>query len=333
MTGMPQNVLGTYNASKAMGIFGKQMPFTGSRTAEKPSGSSISQIRRAMKKGSEAAAGPSSGSVIESMKLYSQSLKKQRARSNDTALAKRKLRYSFKNISSKIISSKTSISARQVVGQAKREIQKLKDAKRTGKYDSDEIDAAIDHAKAMERIARKKVKHLEEEEMAKRCSKEDGAAPEGTDVAETEGGKDPVRKELNELRDEVGEIAKKAEGKEYIETDEVTNEMLEDITKGMEEMLDEIEELCDLMDELISSPKDMDPGDIKMLKIKHRNKEMKEITKANAEYLKAVFDRYEKERSLQASMNASSLPGQSGSGGISAAFCPEAPATAIDVAL
>ena len=31
-----------------------------------------------------------------------------------------------------------------------------------------------------------------------------------------------------------------------------------------------------------------------MMKIKHRNKEMKEIVKADAEYLKAVFDHLEK---------------------------------------
>ena len=34
-----------------------------------------------------------------------------------------------------------------------------------------------------------------------------------------------------------------------------------------------------------------------MMKIKHRNKEMKDIVKADAEYLKAVFDRLEKMKS------------------------------------
>ena len=33
---------------------------------------------------------------------------------------------------------------------------------------------------------------------------------------------------------------------------------------------------------------------LKMMKIKHRNKEMKDIVKADAEYLKAVFDHLEK---------------------------------------
>lgn len=38
----------------------------------------------------------------------------------------------------------------------------------------------------------------------------------------------------------------------------------------------------------------MDPADLKMMKIKHRNKEMKDIVKADAEYLKAVFNHLEK---------------------------------------
>ena len=50
----------------------------------------------------------------------------------------------------------------------------------------------------------------------------------------------------------------------------------------------------ELSDTMLSVKKDIDPADIKMMKIKHRNKEMKEIVKADAEYLKAVFDRLEK---------------------------------------
>ena len=319
MTGMQNNMPGAYTARSAMYTSGSRLTYSGFKTADRTDGTNISRIRRVMRKGSEAAAGPSPTSVIENMQLYSQNLKKQRARSSDTALAKRKLRYSFKNISSKIISSKTSISARQVVGQAKREIQKLKDAKRSGKYDSDEIDAAIDHAKAMERIARRKVRHLEEEEMAKRCSTGEGQTPAVADPAEKESEQDPVRKEIDALREEVREIAKKADNEEYVESDEVTNEMLEEITKGMEEMLDEMEQLCDLMDEMISNPRDMDPEDIDMLRIKHRNREMKEITKADAEYLKAMFDRYEEEKSLD-----------SGAAPVSAS---SAPAPVIDVAL
>ena len=81
----------------------------------------------------------------------------------------KKLKYSFKNISGKLIRSKTSVAARQVAGEAKREVLRLKQQKQSGKYDNEEIEAAINHAKAMERVAKKKVRHLEEEELAKAC--------------------------------------------------------------------------------------------------------------------------------------------------------------------
>lgn len=57
--------------------------------------------------------------------------------------------------------------ARLAAAQARREILRLKSQKQSGKYDNEELEAAIEHAKAMERVAKKKARHLEEEEMAK----------------------------------------------------------------------------------------------------------------------------------------------------------------------
>lgn len=264
----------------------------------------ISRMKRALQSGAEATIKASTPtSVLEGMQLYSQSLKKQRDKSQDTALAKRKLKYNFKSISSKIISSKTSVAARQVVGQAKREIEKLRNARRSGKYDSEEIDAAIDHAKAMERIARKKARHLEEEEMAKRCSSSSGQAAAPPD--DDQGRKtDPVEEEIKKLRDEIREMGGKAENGEYIESGQVTNEMIEDICEDMEDMLEDIEELNDLMDELVSNPVDMDPEDFDAMRIKHRNKEMKEMTKADGEYLKAMFEMFERQSGAEQAASA-----------------------------
>ena len=255
----------------------------------------VSRMRKALRNVSENTASNMPVSVVDSMKLYSQTLKKQRKTTEENALVKRKLKYSFKKISSKIISSKTSTMAREAVAQAKREIQKIKAARRTGKYDEEEIEAALDHAKSMERIARKKVKHLEEEEMAKRCSSGSGAESASSVEEDTPADEeDPVKEEIDKLRDEIDVIGERARRGEYIESDNITNEMLDDITEGMEEMLDAIGDLNDLLNELSSSPVNMDPADIDAMRIKHRNREMKEITKADAEYLKAVFDHYEK---------------------------------------
>ncbi|MBP5384264.1 MAG: hypothetical protein J6Y57_04755, partial [Lachnospiraceae bacterium] len=106
-------------------------------------------------------------SILDSMQRYSDSVRTQRQQAKDTSLTKKKCSYHFKSISAQIIRSKTSMAARQAVSQATREILKLKREKMSGKYDSEEIEAAILHAESMERIARKKVKHLEAEELAK----------------------------------------------------------------------------------------------------------------------------------------------------------------------
>lgn len=332
MTGIGNNILYSYTAAKTARIPRNVSQvvagFVSNDENQKPK-ADVSKMRRALRSGAENLASTTQVSVIDNMQLYSKALEKQRKSSKDTSLAKQKLKYSFKKISSKIINSKTSTAAREVVAQAKREIQKLKAAKRTGKYDEEELEAALDHAKAMERIARKKARHLEEEEMAKRCSSDSGSSASQIAYDEdNEDDKNSVKKEISELRDDLKEISDKADNEEYIESDDVTDEMISEITDSMEEMLDSIEELSDLMDEIMSNPVNMDPEDIDAMVIKHRNKEMKEITKADSEYLKALFDHYEK---IKAD-GAMPAGGFEGSDSASVAV-PPASASAIDVAL
>ena len=88
-------------------------------------------------------------SILGSIQSYSDTLRMQKQQSNATALKLKKLKYHFKNISSKILSSKTSVTARQVASQARREVLRLNREKQNEKYDSEEIEAAITHAKAM----------------------------------------------------------------------------------------------------------------------------------------------------------------------------------------
>ena len=297
MTGIGNPILYSYTASKTAVVPKNVKQVIGNFAKSDDNAAAkadVSKMRRVLRSGAKNLAKETNTPVIDNMQLYAKALKKQRMNNNDVALEKKKVKYSFKKISSKIISSKTSTAAREAVSQAKREIQKLKAARRSGKYDPEEIEAALDHAKAMERIARKKVKHLEEEEMARRCSPDGGSATTpAVDDEEIREDKDPVKEEIDELRKEVGKMAGKAENEEYIESADITNEMISEITEGMEEMLDAIEEMNDLMDELAGNVTDMDPEDIKAMIIKHRNKEMKDITKADADYLKAMFEHYE----------------------------------------
>ncbi len=271
--------------------------------------------------------------IISSSMSYSEKLKADREKVKDASLEKKKLRYQFKDISSKIIRSKTSQTARQAVSSARRELLRLKEEKKSGKYDAEEIEAAITHAKAMERAARKKVKHLEEEEMLKASggpcadieieqeerledSQEENIESEDIDEQAYSGDydsefEDMSLEELTAAFEQLQQQSADTMNELQAMSDDMMNEMqaiYDDMTDSMEEMtselMDEMEEgmqdmleqmgLGELADSLTAARGDIDPADYKMMKIKHRCKEMKEITKADSEYLKAVFKYLEK---------------------------------------
>ena len=253
-------------------------------------------------------------SYMSNMQKYSELLRTQRTKAKDVSGKLKKLKYHYKDISSKIMRSKTSAMARQVVSQAKREVLRLKREKQSGKYDSEEIDAAIVHAKAMERIARKKVKHLEEEEMAKACGGLCADSQISDERTEEEQEKD--RTSIDKLERE--ELQHEDMQQEEAQQEELLNEetiepitisemnasVLEDLSQELfHEMSEELQDLMselgldELNDSLLSAKRDMDPADLKEMKIKHRNREMKEIVKADNEYLKAYFKYLEKQDS------------------------------------
>lgn len=231
---------------------------------------------------------PIINSIINDSQSYAETLQIQRQRASDTKLKLKKLKYQFKNLSSRILRSKTSLSAKQAAGQARREFLRLKREKLSNQDDSAEMEAAIAHAKAMERIAKKKARHLEEEELVKTtggpCS--DRIVDEELETEEIEAMDDDIpEEEFSET-----EISEEDISLEMLY--EFTEEFTEDISQILEDLgIDE------LMEDITYSGEEMDPEDLKEMKIKHRNKEMKEIVKADAEYLKAIFDGLEKAKS------------------------------------
>lgn len=279
-----------------------------------------------------------SSSIFSSTQSYGESLRAQRQNAKDTSLALKKLKYQFKSISTKILRSKTSLAARQVAGQARREVLRLKREKQSqnSDYDAEELEAAITHAQAMERVAKKKVRHLEEEELAKAAGgmcadaevKEKEASPEEQaaeeECAEAALSSDGVQGDAltdeavihyeaasawDAVQDDVSveafytqpdyeELSSRLSDMDLTLSDMegLTSEVLDELSQSMQEMLEEMG-LGELTDSLLAIKGDMDPADLKLMKIKHRNKEMKEIVKADAEYLKAVFDQMEKEKS------------------------------------
>lgn len=321
-TGLPQAFSGgrkTQNNQKSIfgaknsqsGIFGQKSG--NSMFATK---SSVTDIRRMLSKDSQsaqmqAANSWSQDSIVTSSLSYSESLRNQRQQTKNTTLALKKLKYQFKNISSKILRSKTSQAAKQAAGQARREVLRLKRQKQSGNYDDDEIEAAINHAKAMERVAKKKAKHLEEEELTKAAGGiwqgEKVCTDEEERTSDTDQNTDPEAKE--ELPCETSDAQTDMDLEQYdypqldqfllqtsdfmVEMSDFTSEMMQELSDSMRDMMEEMG-MDELSDTMLSVKKDIDPADLKMMKIKHRNKEMKDIVKADAEYLKAVFDRLEK---------------------------------------
>ena len=295
--------------------------------------SSVTDIRRMLSRNSQstqtqAANSWGQDSIVTSSLSYSESLRNQRQQTKNTTLALKKLKYQFKNISSKILRSKTSQAAKQAAGQARREVLRLKRQKQNSDSDSEEIDAAIAHAQAMERVAKKKAKHLEEEEMVKAaggiCQGDRISEEETKDVqdAEAENAQNEEEMSAEGSADEVsGDFsAYEYAGNEayagdsydtsdyialgmdafYAQAGDFMSEMSDFTSELMQEMSDSLRDLMEEMgldgisDTAVSVNREMDPADLKMMKIKHRNKEMKDIVKADAEYLKAVFDRLEK---------------------------------------
>lgn len=345
--------------SNVNGIFGQQNG-KGNGAGMFSAKGSVSDIRRMLSRDSQSAQtqmanGCGQESIVTSTLSYSETIRNQRQQTKNTTLALKKLKYQFKSVSSRILRSKTSQAAKQAAGQARREILRLKMQKQSGEYDDEEIQAAIHHAEAMERVAKKKAKHLEEEEMAKAA----GGISQGEKVCvdeepreakDTEAEKDAEDEE--KMNEDGYEEAAYEDGYDYPQPDDfllqtgdlmaamsdVTSETMRELSDSMRDMMEEMG-MDELSDTMLSVKKDMDPADLKMMKIKHRNKEMKEIVKADSEYLKAVFNRLEKMKDnpvIPSGNSGNIIPGSSGTSfsadaagiGISAA-----PAPVIDVSL
>lgn len=349
-TGLPQAFSGgrkTQNNQKS--IFGAKNK------------SSVTDIRRMLARDDrngqmQAANSWSQDSIVTSSLSYSESLRNQRQQTKNTTLALKKLKYQFKNISSKILRSKTSQAAKQAAGQARREVLRLKRQKQSGNYDDDEIQAAIDHAKAMERVAKKKAKHLEEEELAKAaggiCQGDRICEEETKDVQDAEeenaqneeemsaeGSADEVSGDLSAYEYaadsyDISDYIDLGMDEFYAQAGDFMSEMSDFTSEMMQEMSDSLRDLMEEMgldvesDTVVSVNREMDPADLKMMKIKHRNKEMKDIVKADAEYLKAVFDHLEKMKDNMVIPTGTSFSADAAGVGV-----PAAPMSVINITL
>ena len=200
---------------------------------------------------------------------------------------KKKLSYNFKKISNQIMSSKTSTNAGKALTKARTTYIMLLIQQRSSDYDEEELKSALEHAEEMVRVAKKRKKHMEQEERIIQGSEptfyeEIEETEESSDLDSMESGKYDGELSAEEMQ----EIAR--------ELEEMTRESIED-------------SLMELADDLLSvSYGNMSDEEIEELKKKHRAEELRDIMEADMKYLKALFDRLQKEKQQSASARSSS---------------------------
>ncbi len=191
---------------------------------------------------------------------------------------KKKLNYNYKKISRQITMNNTSTGARRVITKAREEVVSLLRKQMSGKYDETDLRHAIIHARKMERVARRKKKHLEEEEKAAATGK--GLVEQGAASNEDE------------------RMKKLEESMEHVKDEEL--ERMQELMEEYERLMQELEDtggVNDLMKEYMgASEQEMTPEQVDQLRKKHRANEMKDIVEADMKYLKAMFNKLEREK-------------------------------------
>ena len=91
---------------------------------------------------------------------------KKSKKSSSAGKLKKRLPYGFKQISRQISEAKTPDAARLMVAKVQAKLAFLQRKLRCGEYSDYEVTQAILHASSMERIAKRKLHHLEEEQLA-----------------------------------------------------------------------------------------------------------------------------------------------------------------------
>ena len=238
----------------------------------------------------------------------------------------KKYKYNYKQISSKILSAKTSVSAGQAVIAAKRKVIEVKRKLVANPKDSDELQAALIHAERMEMAARKKKHNLEMEELVSNTMKRDDYNDKIEE--QSKSSNDAVNSIVEQSQEDIFEREDEIFGKRqemYDELREQLQESLSDMSEEMmlkmqqsivefgEEELKALEEEMQMLESMEIVNPHMSEEDYNKMKAKHRADEQKAIMKADMDYLKAILKlNFESEAkasqaalsSAQSSMNA-----------------------------
>lgn len=216
-------------------------------------------------------------------------------KSQSQKVIKKRLPYSFKEISTRLLKTKKSGNAQRVLLSAKQKAASLRLMYKGGVYDDDEVFAALLHAQAIARVAKKRVKHLEEEERAEKKVGEDGSLCEADLEEKTE---EATTKQIQ--KEEREQIKAKYDMQRMQKLMEQYERMMQEAMKELEQ-LDNMDEFSEEMG--IDGEISLDPEDLELMKKKHRADEMRAIMEADMKYLKFMFDKLEKEKQSNSSFS------------------------------
>lgn len=227
---------------------------------------------------------------------------KSKSTSNTGQKKYKKLQYNFKRLSSQIMRTKTSVNAKQLVTKTKFQIADLRMKLISGDYSYEEIHNALIHAEKIARVAKKRMKHLEEEEYIEKTGHND-------------------KMDLEEMQEQQGK-----QKEEILDTTCMSQEEMERLMQELQAEMEKIEkelekameESENLMEEFVQGSKQqMDSKDLEELKKRHRSEELRDIMKADMEYLKAIFNKLAREKESAGSSSSNSNSSSDSSGNMS----------------
>ena len=212
-----------------------------------------------------------------------------------TVVKKPSIKYNYKLISASILKANTPNSANVAAMKATRKLGEL--LRSTGDDDSEpDMKAAIVHVRKMILIAKRKKKHLEQEEMAKQGKSADEDEENTSDklneqelTGQAEDAmQDGLEKEQQQIADEIRQMEQ-----------DISEELADELVEIMKELASEEEKMLDDMYENLGGEDvtQISADDLEDLKRKHRSDEWRDINKADMDYLKAKFYRLQQEKS------------------------------------
>lgn len=230
----------------------------------------------------------------------------------------KKLKYNFKLISAQLLRTKTSAGAAQVVTKARNKVAQLKRQIKNGEEPSEELLHAIAHAMQIQRVAEKRKKHLEQEEKMQRKSQPEPAElieeaeQKNSQISAGQTSDEELQNFLNHKEDSADWQQKEwqddMQAELELQMEEMAQELQENLGEDMQKMLEELfatmleetssmDMLSELADGLLgTAAQEMQPEELEKLKKKHRCEEQRDIMEADMKYLKAMFERLEKEK-------------------------------------